>query len=70
MGRWSRRWSPKYWPKWYRIAFGCCVAGMILGATLAWFGGPWRYTRLLGVILVLIGIAFLEFFGPDFALDD
>lgn len=43
---------------------------MLLGAALAWFGGPWPYTRLLGVILVLIGILFLENFGPgDFESD-
>ena len=26
-----RRRSPKYWPKWYRILFGCCMAVMLLG---------------------------------------
>ena len=28
MGRWLCRWSPKYWPKWYRIVFSCCVANL------------------------------------------
>ena len=55
MGKWLRRWSPKYWPKWYRIALSCCVVGAVLGGVLAWFGPDWgRYTALAGVILCFV----------------
>ena len=60
-----RRRSPKYWPKWYRILFGCCMAVMLLGGVLAWFGGPWRYTNLLGVVLVGICILIFANLRPD-----
>ncbi len=70
MGRWSRRWSPKYWPTWYRILFGCCIAVMLLGGVLAWFGGPWLYTNLVGVILVGICILILQMGPDDFDADD
>ncbi len=69
VGKWSRRWSPKYWPKWYRVALGCCLAGAVLGGVLAWFGSGWgRYTALAGVILCLVCLWFLESLledGPD-----
>ncbi|MCZ0935455.1 MAG: hypothetical protein OXJ54_09760 [Gemmatimonadetes bacterium] len=55
MGKWSRRWSPKYWPKWYRLALVCCGAGAVCGGMLAWFGPGWgRYVALAGVILCFI----------------
>lgn len=52
MSNWSHRFQPKYWPRWYRIAFGGCVAGALLGGALAWYGPGWgRYAALIGVIL-------------------
>ena len=52
MSRWSDRFRPKYWPRWYRITFGACIVGALLGGALAWYGPGWgRYTALVGVIL-------------------
>lgn len=52
MSKWLHRFQPKYWPKWYRIAFGASIVGALLGGALAWFGPGWgRYTALVGVIL-------------------
>ena len=69
MGKWSRRWSPKYWPKWYRIALACCAGGVVLGGVLAWYGQGWgRYVALAGVILFGISVWLLWNLleeGPD-----
>ena len=45
MGRWSDRFRPKYWPKWYRIAFGAGMVGALLGGALAWSGRAGDATR-------------------------
>lgn len=36
MGKWSHRFQPKYWPRWYRIAFGAGIVGALLGGR--WLG--------------------------------
>ena len=61
MSRWSDRFRPKYWPRWYRIAFGAGIAGALLGGVLAWFGSGWgRYTALVGVILCVACLTLLQ----------
>lgn len=65
------RWSPRHWPNRYRMVFVCCAAVILLGGGLAWFGGPWRYTNLLGVVLVFLGFLVLGNLRPaDFDSDD
>ena len=74
MGYWLRRRSPKYWPKWYRVALTCSAGGAVLGGALAWYGPGWgRYVALAGVILCVVSLFFLESVldGPDlFESDD
>ncbi|MDE0258562.1 MAG: hypothetical protein OXR82_09290 [Gammaproteobacteria bacterium] len=69
MGKWLRRWSPKYWPRRYRIALSCCGVGAVAGGVLAWFGQGWgRYVALAGVILCILSLMALESLlqdGPD-----
>ena len=70
-GVFRSRWSPVRWPNRYRILFVCCATGILLGGGLAWFGGPWRYTNLLGVLLVFLGFLVLGNVSPDdFDSDD
>ena len=61
MSKWSHRFQPKYWPGWYRIAFGAGIAGALLGGALAWYGPDWgRYTALIGVILCVACLWLLQ----------